>query len=129
MLRHSAPAQAIRTHGSLYSSSIHLSHQDSLIYTQFFRIHLSSISSSIHCRAHLSLYLNISIWHAQVIRTHGHLYSSSIHPSHQDSLIYTQFFRIHLSSISSSIHCRAHLSLYLNISIWHLILKYLLKRI
>jgi hypothetical protein len=38
-------------------------------------------------------------------------------------------YRAHLSSISSSIHYRAHLSLYLNIFMGHLVLKYLLKRI
>jgi hypothetical protein len=38
------------------------------------------------------------------IRTHGPLYSSSIRPSQQDSLLYTQFSRTHPSSISSSIH-------------------------
>jgi hypothetical protein len=31
------------------------------LYTHFSRIHPSSISSSIHCGAHLSLYLNISV--------------------------------------------------------------------
>jgi hypothetical protein len=51
--------QAIHTRGTLNSSSIHLSHQDSLLYSQFFRTHPSSISSSIYCGAHLSLYLNI----------------------------------------------------------------------
>jgi hypothetical protein len=58
------------------------------------------------------------VW-TQAIRTHGPLYSSSICPSQQDSLLYTQFSRTHSSSISSSIHsiyCGTHLSLYLNIS-------------
>jgi hypothetical protein len=62
---------------------------------------------------------------AKTTRTHGPLYSSSIRPSQQDSLLYTQFFRTHLSSISSSIH----LSLYLNISMCDLVLKDLLRRI
>jgi hypothetical protein len=35
------------------------------------------------------------------IRTHGPLYSFYIHPSHQDSFLYIQFFRTH----QSSIHC------------------------
>jgi hypothetical protein len=63
---------------------------------------------------------------------HGPLYSSSIRPSQQDSLLYTQFFRTHPSSISSSIHsihCGTHLSLYLNISMCNLVLKNLLRRI
>jgi hypothetical protein len=58
------PNKTTRTHGSLYSSSIRLSQQDSLLYTQFSRTHPSSISSSIHsihCVTHLSLYLNISM--------------------------------------------------------------------
>jgi hypothetical protein len=70
--------------------------------------------------------------HSRAIRTHGSLYSSSIRPSQQDSLLYTQFFCTHSSSISSSIysiHCRTHLSLYLNISICDLVLKDLLRRI
>jgi hypothetical protein len=54
-------AQAVRTHGPLYSSSKRSSHQDSLLYTQFFCIHPFSISSSIHCEVHLSLCLNISM--------------------------------------------------------------------
>jgi hypothetical protein len=62
-------------------------------------------------------------------RTHGPLYSSSIRHSQQDSFLYTQFSRTHPSSISSSIHCGTHLSLYLNISICDLVLKDLLKRI
>jgi hypothetical protein len=65
-------------------------------------------------------------------RTHGPLYSSSIRPSQQDSLLYTQFSRTHPSSISSSIHsinCETHLSLYLNISMSDLVLKDLLRRI
>jgi hypothetical protein len=69
---------------------------------------------------------------AQAIRTHGPLYSSSIRPSQQDSLLYTQFSRTHPSSISSSIHsiyCGTHLSLYLNISMSDLVLKDLLRRI
>jgi hypothetical protein len=68
----------------------------------------------------------------KAIRTHGPLYSSSICYSHQDSLFYTQFFRIHSSFISSfihSIHCGIHLSLYLNISMCDLVLKDLLRRI
>jgi hypothetical protein len=52
---------AIRTQDSLFSSSIHPGYQDSLLYTYFSCIHPSSISSSMHCGAHLSLYLNISI--------------------------------------------------------------------
>jgi hypothetical protein len=50
----------------------------------------------------------------EAIRTHSPLYSSSIYPSQQDSLLYTQFFRTHPSSIPSSIHsiyCGTHLSL------------------
>jgi hypothetical protein len=44
-------------------------------------------------------------WHdAKTTRTHGPLYSSSIRPSQQDSLLYTQFFRTYPSSIHS-IHC------------------------
>jgi hypothetical protein len=46
--------EAIRTHRPLYSFSIRLSHQDSLLYTQFFRTYPSSIHS-IHCGTHLSL--------------------------------------------------------------------------
>jgi hypothetical protein len=65
----------------------------------------------------------------QAIRTHEPLYSSSIRPRQQDSLLYTQFSRTHSSSISSSIHCRTHLSLYLNISMCDLVLKDLLRRI
>jgi hypothetical protein len=60
------------------------------------------------------------------------LYSSSICPSQRDSLLYTQFFRTHPSSISSSIHsihCGTHLSLYLNISMCDLVLKNLLRQI
>jgi hypothetical protein len=67
----------------------------------------------------------------EAIRTHGPLYSSSICPSQQDSLIYTQFSCTHPSSISSSIHsihCVTHLSLYLNISMCDLVLKDLLRR-
>jgi hypothetical protein len=69
---------------------------------------------------------------SEAIRTHGPLYSSSIRPSQQDSLLYTQFSRTHPSSISSSvhsIHCGTHLSLYLNISMCDLVLKDLLRRI
>jgi hypothetical protein len=65
-------------------------------------------------------------------RTHRPLYSSSIRPSQQDFLLYTQFFCTHPSSISSSIHsihCGTHLSLYLNISMCDLVLKDLLRRI
>jgi hypothetical protein len=62
-------------------------------------------------------------------RTRGTLNSSSKRSGHQDSLLYTQFSRIHPSSISSSIHCGAYLSLYLNISMWDLVLKNLSKRI
>jgi hypothetical protein len=65
-------------------------------------------------------------------RTHGPLYSSSIRPSQQDSLIYTQFSRTHPSYISSSIHSinrGTHLSLYLNIFMCDLVLKDLLRRI
>jgi hypothetical protein len=68
----------------------------------------------------------------KAIRTHGPLYSSSIRPSQQDSLLHTQFFRTHPSSISSSIHsihCGTHLSLYLNISMCDLVLKDLLRQI
>jgi hypothetical protein len=68
----------------------------------------------------------------ETTRTHGPLYSSSIRPSQQDSLLYTQFSRIHPSSISSSIysiHRGTHLSLYLNISMCDLVLKDLLRRI
>jgi hypothetical protein len=57
-------------------------------------------------------------------RTHGPLYSSSICPTQQDSLIYTQFSRTHPSSISSSIHsihCATYLSHYLTISICDLL--------
>jgi hypothetical protein len=52
--------------------------------------------------------------------------------SQQDSLLYTQFSRTHLSSISSSIHSihyGTHLLLYLNISMCDLVLKDLLRRI
>jgi hypothetical protein len=69
---------------------------------------------------------------SQAIRTHGPLYSSSIRPSQQDSLLYTQFFRTHPFTISLSIHsiyCGTHLSLYLNISMSDLFLKDLLRRI
>jgi hypothetical protein len=59
----------------------------------------------------------------------GTLNSFSKRSGHQDSLLYTQFSRTHPSSISSSIHCGAHLSLYLNISMWDLVLKDLLKQI
>jgi hypothetical protein len=65
-------------------------------------------------------------------RTHGPLYSSSIRPSQQDSLLYTQFSRTRPSFISSSIHsiyCGTHLSLYLTISMCDLVLKDLLRRI
>jgi hypothetical protein len=65
----------------------------------------------------------------KAIRTHDPLFSSSINPGHQDSLIYTHFSHTHPSSISSSIHCGVHLSLYLNIFMWDLVLKNLLKRI
>jgi hypothetical protein len=65
----------------------------------------------------------------ETIRTHDPLFSSSIHPGHQDSLLYNHFSRTHPSSISSSIHCGAHLSLYLNISMRDLVLKNLLKQI
>jgi hypothetical protein len=68
----------------------------------------------------------------KTIRTHEPLYSSSIHPSQQDSLLYTQFSRTHPSSISFSIHSihyGTHLSLYLNISMYDLVLKDLLRRI
>jgi hypothetical protein len=41
---------------------------------------------------------------SKTTRTHGPLYSSSIRPGQQDSLLYTQFFRTHPSSISSYIH-------------------------
>jgi hypothetical protein len=66
---------------------------------------------------------------AKTVRTRGTLNLSSKRSSHQDSLIYTQFSRTHSSSISSSIHYRAHLSLYLNISMCYLVLIDLLKRI
>jgi hypothetical protein len=69
---------------------------------------------------------------SKTTRTHGPLYSSSIRPSQQDSLLYTQFSRTHSSSISSSIHSiyyRTHLSLSLNISMCDLVLKDLLRRI
>jgi hypothetical protein len=65
-------------------------------------------------------------------RTHGPLYLSSIRPSQQDSLLYTQFSRTHPSSISLSIHSihyETHLSLYLNISMCDLVLKDLLRQI
>jgi hypothetical protein len=65
-------------------------------------------------------------------RTNGSLYSSSICPSQQDSLLYTQFFRTHPSSIPSSIHSihyGTHLSLYTNISMCDLVLKDLLRQI
>jgi hypothetical protein len=54
-------AKAVCTHDPLFLSSIHLGHQDSLLYTHFSRTHPSSISSSIHCGTYLSFYLNISI--------------------------------------------------------------------
>jgi hypothetical protein len=50
----------------------------------------------------------------------------------ENSLLYTQFFRTHPSSISSSIHSirrGTHLSLYLNISMCDLVLKDLLRQI
>jgi hypothetical protein len=71
-------------------------------------------------------------WVGKTTHTHGPLYSSSIRPSQQDSLLYTQFSRTHPSSISSSIHsihCGTHLSLYLNIFMHDLVLKDLLRRI
>jgi hypothetical protein len=61
----------------------------------------------------------------EAISTHGPLYSSSICHSQSDSLLYTQFFRTH----QSSIYCGTHLSLYLNISVSDLVLKDLLRRI
>jgi hypothetical protein len=64
--------------------------------------------------------------------TYVPLYSSSIRPSPQDSLLYTQFSRTHPSSILSSIHSiqyGIYLSLYLNISMCDLVLKDLLRRI
>jgi hypothetical protein len=67
-------------------------------------------------------------WPYKTTRTHGPLYSSSISPSQQDSLLYTQFSRTHSSSIHS-IHYGTHLSLYLNISMCDLVLKDLLRRI
>jgi hypothetical protein len=57
---------------------------------------------------------------SQTTRTHRLLYSSFIRPSQQDSLLYTQFSRIHPSSISSYIHYihrGTHSSLYRNL-IW-----------
>jgi hypothetical protein len=68
----------------------------------------------------------------KAIRIHGPLYSSSIRPSQQDSLLYTQFSHTHSSSISSSIHSihyGTHLSLYLNISMCDIVLKDLLRQI
>jgi hypothetical protein len=65
----------------------------------------------------------------ETTHAHGPLYSSSIRPSQHDSLLYTQFSRTHLSSVSSSIHYETHLSLYLNISMCDLVLKDLLRRI
>jgi hypothetical protein len=69
---------------------------------------------------------------SKTTRTHPSSISSSIRPSQQDSLLYTQFTRTHPSSISSSIHsihCGTDLSLYLNISMCDLVLKDLLRRI
>jgi hypothetical protein len=66
---------------------------------------------------------------ANAIHTHDPLFSSYIHPGHQDSLLFIYFSRTHPSSIASSIHCGVHLSLYLNISMWDLVLKDLFKRI
>jgi hypothetical protein len=79
---------------------------------------------------HYSLVL--LFWPSETTRTHGPLYSSSIRPRQQDSLLYTQFFRTHPSFISSSIHsihCGTHSSFYLNISMCDLVLKDLLRRI
>jgi hypothetical protein len=53
-----------------------------------------------------SIYIGVT----ETTRTHGPLYSSSICPSQQDSLLYTQFSCTHPSSIHS-IHCGTHLSL------------------
>jgi hypothetical protein len=78
---------------------------------------------------HPDFFLNALIHVPETTRTHGPLYSSSIRPSQPDSLLYTQFSRTHPSSISSSIHCRTHLSLYLNISMCDIVLKDLLRRI
>jgi hypothetical protein len=54
--------KVIRTYNPLFLFFIHLSHQDSLLYTYFSRTHSSSISFSIYCGAHLSLYLNITMY-------------------------------------------------------------------
>jgi hypothetical protein len=54
--------ETTRNYGTLYSSSIHFSQQDSFLYIQFFCTYPFSISSSIHsihCGTHFSLYLNI----------------------------------------------------------------------
>jgi hypothetical protein len=77
-------------------------------------------------------YSSVDLQLHKIIRAHGPLYSSSIRPNQQDSLLYTQFSRTHPSSISSSIHSihyGTHLSLYLNISMCDLVLKDLLRRI
>jgi hypothetical protein len=61
---------------------------------------------------------------------HPSLLSSDL--SQQDFLLYTQFSYTHPSSILSSIHyihCKTHLSPYLNISMCDLVLKDLLRRI
>jgi hypothetical protein len=63
------------------------------------------------------------------ICTRGTLNLFSKRPNYQDSLLYTQFSRIPPFSISSFIYGGAHLSLYLNISIWDIVLKDLLKQI
>jgi hypothetical protein len=62
----------------------------------------------------------------KAIHTHGPLYSSSIRPSQQNSLFYTQFSRIHLYSLSPSIHSiyyETYLSFYLNISMYDLVFE------
>jgi hypothetical protein len=63
------------------------------------------------------------------LRLSAPLYSSSKRNISSSSSQNIQFFRIHLSSISSSIYYGVHLSLCLNIFMWHLVLKYLLQRI
>jgi hypothetical protein len=93
-------------------------------------LHSSTAPPPSPCDANLQLVVQSSSSRChQAIRA---LYSSSIRPSQEDSLIYTQFSRTHPSSISSSIHsihCGTHLSLYLNISMCDLVLKDLLRRI
>jgi hypothetical protein len=113
-------SKGVRVHGGhpLIRCSVVLPPQDPMRQTQL----------AVGVRAVQKIWSNRWTGH-ETIRTHDPLFSSSIHPSHQDSLLYNHFSRTHPSSISSSIHCGVHLSLYLNISMWDLVLKNLLKQI